>query len=176
MNKKGLMILYNNFEDCEALVTRAVLMKNLLKIITVTNNPDLKVFSAQKLQVKSDIRVNQINLEKDKYDFLIIPGGPYVQELLLEENNDKLKKILEIINYFYKKNKIIGAICAAPALLGKIGLLKFRKFTCYPNYDKYIEGIYCPEEKAVTSENLITSRSPDTVFQFCEHLLAKIIS
>ncbi|WP_153368971.1 DJ-1/PfpI family protein [Candidatus Phytoplasma sacchari] len=175
---KGLIILYNNFEDCEALVTRAVLMKSGINMITATNNSNLEVISSQKLKIKTDINLLNLNLKKDQYDFLILPGGPYVQELFLNEknSNNNLKILLEIIEYFYNQNKVIGAICAAPALLGKIGLLKTKKFTCYPGYEKYIkEGIYCPSEKAITDENFVTSRSPDTVFEFSKHLLKKLL-
>ncbi|PQP79847.1 DJ-1 family protein [Candidatus Phytoplasma phoenicium] len=168
---KGLLILYNGFEDCEALVTRAVLKKSNFEIITVTPNTSLEVFSSQNLCVKADLLMDQIIL--NKYDFLIIPGGPYVQKVL-NQNDEELKQILKIIEYFVSKNKIIGAICAAPAFLGKLNLLKNHNFNCYPGYEKYIEGHFCPNLKAVTSGNFITSRSPDTVFDFASHLIDKL--
>ncbi|KAB8122022.1 MAG: 4-methyl-5(beta-hydroxyethyl)-thiazole monophosphate synthesis protein [Candidatus Phytoplasma cynodontis] len=172
---KGLMVLHNNFEDCEAIVTRAVLIKSNIKVKTATPNPNLNVTSSTKLKIKTDILTTELNLNNDKYDFLILPGGPYVQELFLEENKSYLKNLFNIIKYFSQNKKVIGAICAAPSFLGKIGLLKNKKFTCYPGYEKYIDGIYCPLSKAITSDNLITSRSPDTVFQFAEHLIKKLI-
>jgi 4-methyl-5(b-hydroxyethyl)-thiazole monophosphate biosynthesis len=172
---KGLMILYNNFEDCEALVTRALLMKNNFEIITATPNTNLKVFSSQKLEIKSNLHIDQIQLKE--YDFLIIPGGPYVENILIKEKNNNLKKILNITEYFAQNKKVIGAICAGPSFLGYLGLLKNHNFTCYPGYEKYIkEGKYCPTEKAITSGNFVTSRSPDTVFEFSYHLIKKLLS
>ncbi|MBP3059477.1 DJ-1 family protein [Texas Phoenix palm phytoplasma] len=170
--KKGLLILYNFFEDCEALVTRALLKKENFEVISATVNESLNVFSAQKLQVKADIHIDKVKL--NEYDFLILPGGPYVQ-MLFEKNDDSLEKIFHIIKYFAKNEKIIGAICAAPSFLGKLDLLKKHKFTCYPGYQKYIfDGFYYPEKSSVTSGNFVTARDPKTVFDFTFHLLKKL--
>ncbi|AYJ01540.1 DJ-1 family protein [Candidatus Phytoplasma ziziphi] len=169
--KKGLLFLSNGFEDCEALATRAFLKKNYLDIITFTSNTDLEVVSSQKLIVKSDLHIDEVQLSE--YDFLIIPGGPYVKKML-EENGEILNKIFQIIKHFVENKKIIGAICAAPSFLGKLNLLENHNFTCYPGYEKYIKGNHCPNEKAVTSDIFVTSRSSETVLDFVKHLLNKI--
>ncbi|MFP7699594.1 MAG: DJ-1/PfpI family protein [Candidatus Phytoplasma pyri] len=168
---KGLLILYNGFEDCEALVTRAILKKNNFDIVTATNNKNLNVFSATRLNLKADCYLE--NIKYDDYNFLIIPGGPYVKSVI-NKNDYSLDKILDIVNHFYKNNKIIGAICAAPVFLGKLNLLKERKFSCYPGCETLIEGEYCPNISTVVSDNLITSRSPETVFDFAFTLIKKL--
>ncbi|MEC4558936.1 MAG: DJ-1/PfpI family protein ['Conium maculatum' witches'-broom phytoplasma] len=169
---KGLLVLYNGFEDCEALVTRALLKKTNLDVTTITLNDFLNVFSSQKLQVKADMYIDQVNY--DNYDFLILPGGPYVKKLL-DENGRDLQIILDIIKHFADRNKVIGAICAAPSFLGKLNLLENRPFTCYPGYEKYITGDYTSEVPTVVSGNFITSQSPATVFDFAAHLIDKLI-
>jgi 4-methyl-5(b-hydroxyethyl)-thiazole monophosphate biosynthesis len=169
---KGLLILYNGFEDCEALVTRALMKKTNLEVTTLTLNESLNVFSSQQLQVKADMHIDQVNY--NNYDFLIIPGGPYVKKIL-DENGPNLQIILEIIKYFADRNKIIGAICAAPSLLGKMNLLENHKFTCYPGYEKYISGNYIKEAQTVISGNFVTSQSPATVFDFVSHLIKKLM-
>ncbi|MEZ0180413.1 DJ-1/PfpI family protein ['Camptotheca acuminata' phytoplasma] len=169
--KKGLLFLCNGFEDAEALATRSFLIKNSLNISTFTPNDSLEVVSSYKLSVKADMHIDQINLHE--YDFLILPGGPYVKKAL-EEEPTYLNKIYDIINHFVDKNKIIGAICAAPSFLGKLKLLSNHDFTCYPGYNRYIEGNYRPDQKAVTSGNFVTSRSSDTVLDFVEYLLKKL--
>ncbi|WP_341266418.1 DJ-1/PfpI family protein [Candidatus Phytoplasma fraxini] len=169
--KKGLLFLYDGFEDCEALATRSFLRKNSLDVLTFTSNISLEVWSSQKIIVKSDLFIDDIKLSE--YDFLIIPGGPYVKKILKEDELN-LNKILTIIKYFADNKKIIGAICAAPSLLGKLNLLVNKKFTCYPGYEQYIKGDYCPNKRAVTSDIFVTSRSPETIFDFVEHLLKKI--
>ncbi|WP_432729348.1 DJ-1/PfpI family protein ['Prunus avium' virescence phytoplasma] len=93
---------------------------------------------------------------------------------MLEENGEILNKIFQIIKHFVENKKIIGAICAAPSFLGKLNLLENHNFTCYPGYEKYIKGNHCPNEKAVTSDIFVTSRSSETVLDFVKHLLNKI--
>lgn len=168
---KGLLILYNNFEDCEAIVTRAVLKNNNLNIISATDNQNLNVISATNLKIKADLHLKNINYSD--YNFLIIPGGPYVKNII-DQNKEELKTILSVIKNFNNHNKVIGTICAAPAFLGKLNLLKGKKFICYPGYEIFIEGIYCANESSIISDNLITSRSPDTVFDFAFKLIEKL--
>ena len=50
------------------------------------------------------------------------------------------------------------AICAAPMVLGKLGILKNKKFTCYPGCETDLDGIYTGEE-VVVLDKLITARS-----------------
>ncbi|MDO8060185.1 DJ-1/PfpI family protein [Candidatus Phytoplasma citri] len=165
---QGLLILQNGFEDCEALATRALLKKNGFDVTTFTFNDSLDVVSASELRVKADISKN---VTYDKYDFLIIPGGSYVKNVI-ENEHDSLRKILNIIKIFSDSNKIIAAICAAPAFLGKLNLLKNHSFTCFPGYEIYIkEGKYCPDKMTVVSGNFVTSQSPWTVLDFANVLL-----
>ncbi|MDV3170816.1 MAG: DJ-1/PfpI family protein [Candidatus Phytoplasma stylosanthis] len=172
--KKGLLLLLNGFEDTEALSTRAFLKKNFLDITTFTTDISLKVFSSQNLIVQADLHIDRIDdLFLSDYDFLIIPGGPYVKKIL-NEKPFYLNKIYEIIKYFSQNKKVIGAICAAPAFLGQLNLLQNHSFTCYPGCESYIKGNYLPNERAVTSDFFITSRSPETIFEFVDHLLKKL--
>ncbi|MDO8059129.1 DJ-1/PfpI family protein ['Crotalaria aegyptiaca' phytoplasma] len=165
---QGLLILQNGFEDCEALATRALLKNNGVDVTTFTFNDSLDVVSASELRLKADISKN---VTYEKYDFLIIPGGSYVQNVI-ENEHDSLQKILNIIKIFSDSNKIIAAICAAPAFLGKLNLFKNHSFTCFPGYENYIkEGTYCPDKMTVVSGNFITSQSPWTVLDFANVLL-----
>ncbi|GFZ75165.1 thiazole biosynthesis protein ThiJ [Hydrangea phyllody phytoplasma] len=156
---KGLLVLYDGFEDCEALVTRALLNRVALPLTTATLNPQLEVMSSSGLCVKADANLATINpLE---YDFLVIPGGPYVAQIIEKETF-----LLKLIQKFVDANKVIGAICSAPMFLGKLDLLKNHPFTCFPSCNHFIEGTYLPDQKAVISDKFVTSRSPITVFDF----------
>ncbi|MBS2126517.1 DJ-1/PfpI family protein ['Fragaria x ananassa' phyllody phytoplasma] len=156
---KGLLILYDGFEDCEALVTRALLKRASLPLTTATLNKSLEVTSSSGLSVKADCNLR--NQEVEVFDFLVIPGGPYVVTLIEKETF-----LLQVIQKFVKTDKIIGAICAAPMFLGKLNLLTKHSFTCFPGCQNFISGDYLPHQKAVISGNFVTSRSPITVFDF----------
>ncbi|WP_349401616.1 DJ-1/PfpI family protein [Candidatus Phytoplasma solani] len=156
---KGILVLYDGFEDCEALVTRALLKRVSLPLTTATPNLSLEVISSSGLKVKADCHFSTI--DTSSHDFLVIPGGPYVAQIIEKETF-----LLQLIQQFIVSNKIVGAICAAPMFLGKLDLLKEHSFTCFPNCQHFILGSYLPNQKAVISGNFVTSRSPITVFEF----------
>lgn len=56
---------------------------------------------------------------------------------------EKCDDLRRLILRFAEENKPIAAICAAPMVLGKLGLLKGKKATCYPGFEQYLEGADC---------------------------------
>ena len=116
-------------------------------------------------------------LEDDlfNYDVLIIPGGKRGVEKLKEFISDENTK--NRIIQFHKNDKLIAAICAAPSLLGQIGLLKNRDYTCYPGWESnQFDGNYTGSG-VVRSGNIITGRSmyysSDFGLEIVEYLLGK---
>ena len=83
------------------------------------------------------------------------------------------KTVNELIIYFIT-NKKLAAICAAPSLIGELGLLKGKKYTCYPgfNSEKY-EGTYL-NQYYVTDGNLYTARSLAASIEFGLLLVAAL--
>ena len=113
---KGLIILVNGFEDVEALATIDVLRRSGIIIDTTSlDNKDIITQSNNKIQ--ANYLLNEINTQE--YDFLIIPGGKAVFNILDNDN-----RIDQLIDEFYNNNKLICAICAAPRLIAKRGYFK----------------------------------------------------
>lgn len=94
----------------------------------------------------------------NKVDCLIIPGGP--QHLTMRKNQD----VLDVIHEF-AKNKKIGAICAAPTILGQEGLLKGRDYTCFEALNEDFGGTY-HHAYTVTDGNMITACSAAAAIEF----------
>ena len=66
----------------------------------------------------------------------------------------------------------MAAICAAPTLLGRMGLLKGRKAVCYPGMEAQLEGaLPQPDQQVVVDGNLITAQAAGTAFPFAFQLL-----
>lgn len=95
-------------------------------------------------------------------------------------NLERNKKVIEIINYCNENNLLIGAICAAPSIIGKLGLLKNKTACCYPGFEKYLIGVKISENSISKDKNIITSKGPGTAFDFgfavLEYLKGKEIS
>lgn len=148
----GLMILANGFEDTEALTTRDVLVRAGINVITCSISDSLEVKSSFGVYVKADELLKKIK-NCEEYDFIILPGGGMGFKNLL--GCEFLKAYLD---EFVLHDKLVCAICAAPAILGLIGYLDNKKFTCFAGFNKGFAGIFTGNEVEIDG-NFITARS-----------------
>ncbi|MGM9971206.1 MAG: DJ-1/PfpI family protein [Anaeroplasmataceae bacterium] len=150
---KILCIINNGFEESETICPIDIL-KRANHNVTIASNTSFATGSHgitfSNLELLSNINFND-------YDLLLLPGGPHWKE---NQNN---KLYLEAINAF--KNKAIAAICASPTILGKLGLLKGKKYTCFPPMNEDFGGTFTGEESVIDS-NIITGRSAGSSLEF----------
>lgn len=147
-----LAILVNGFEDSEAITTIDILRRAKIDVCVCTNNPDKMVKSAHGFKVMADALIKDIDYTK--FDILLLPGGPAVFKEL-----HQLEIISLIILDFAKNNKVIASICAAPSLVGKLGLFDGKKYTCFPGCDGPITKGTNNGKEVVVDGNYITARS-----------------
>jgi len=146
---KGLILLDNYFEDTEALSTIDVIRRGGIDIVKVnmSNDEVLETQYGHKIIVKDFYN----DIIFDDYDFLVIPGGRAVMNSLFND-----ARVYEAIKRFDNKHKLIACICAAPSLLRE--QLKDKEFSCYPGFEKYIDGKYM-QTGVTRCSNYITARS-----------------
>ncbi len=157
---KGLLVMSHAMEDVESLATRALLKRAGFEIITGTFEHTLNIDTAYHLEVICDGYMRETHI--NDFDFLIIPGGPYVKNTI-----DTRHDIQDLALAFSKKDKLIAAICAGPRFLGRAGLLEGVDYTAFPGSEEDgKDGNYHPEKAAVTDKNIITSRGAGTVYAF----------
>lgn len=162
---KGLIIFEDGIEDNEGISSRALLRRAAVEVDTVTTNYNKIIRTGYGIKVLVDYHIDEINLED--YDFLIIPGGPYIASIY-----DKETKISEIVTHFHENQKLIGAICAAPRLIGHMGLLDGSEFTCYPGCEDDVKGgKYRPDLNVVKVGKIITARSSGRVIEFIDEIV-----
>lgn len=147
----GLLLLADGFEDVEALAPRDLLIRAGVNMTTASISNSLEVMTSHGVLLKADALLSDIK-EKD-YDFIILPGGGRGTQNLLKSDLVN-KTVLE----FDKSQKLVCAICAAPMVLGKAGLLKNKKYTCFAGCNEGIDGLFTAEE-VVKDKNIITARS-----------------
>ena len=172
MNKmKGIMIVGNNIEDGEALLTRDLLLRAGLKIDLVTiYKSNRSIRTAYGLDIKANYAMNQVELFE--YDFLVIPGGAWVNDILSAPNNQIVSKLAL---HYYNNDKLVAAICAAPRFLGVEYLLKGKEFTCFPGCETKIEGNYRPDKKVVVDDGIITAKGLGAVFEFSYEIIRYLL-
>jgi len=163
--KKVALYLAKGFEEIEALVTADVLRRADIEVDLVAVEGELKVIGAHNITVIADILIGQVSHEK--YDMMILPGG--MPGTLNLDSSKVLKR--QIID-FDLEGKYIGAICAAPLVIGKMGFLEDRQATCYPGVESQLFGaIYRGDLDVVVDGNFITSRGPGTAILFALKLV-----
>ena len=143
----------DGFEEIEAFTAIDTLRRAGLNVEIVSVTPDEIVVGAHDVSVLCDI--NFENCDFFDAELLLLPGGmPGATNL---NNHNLLKKALLEQN---NKGKRIGAICAAPMVLGGLGLLNGRKATCSPGFEKYMTGADYTAELFQIDGNIITGEGP----------------
>lgn len=161
--------LAEGFEEIEALAVTDVLRRAGTDTYLVSVTGDKFVRGAHGITVKADIVFEEADYSDA--DMLVLPGGMPGTDNLYNHGGLK-EKILE----FDEKEKLIGAICAAPGvILGGLGILKGRKATSYPGFDKYMPGAVYSKEKVVKDGHIITSRGPGTAIAFALELVRSLL-
>lgn len=158
------LLMAEGFEDCEALITVDMLRRGRLSIDTVSWKKDKAVCSSHGVVVQTDLSREEADLSS--YDVLILPGGKKGTANL--EADDEWKKC---IRKHMEAGKRTCAICAAPSILGHMGLLKGRKYTCFPDFDDPAFGGSYQMELAVEDGNLITGRGMGATIEFARLIL-----
>ena len=163
---KGLIILVNGFEDVEALATIDVLKRSGIQIDTASLfNKEVVTQSNHKIIVEK--LLEEVNTKE--YDFLILPGGKAVFNIL-----DKQQIIDQLIDEFYNNNKLICAICAAPRLIAKRGYFNNLKFTIFPGcLDGEVLGTNT-NKGVVVEEKFITAKAMYYSIDFALEIIKKL--
>ena len=165
--KKAIVFLANGFEEMEALGTVDILRRGGIEVQTVSITADPIVTGAHQVPVTANTTIDKAVL--NDADALILPGGmPGASNL----NNSETVK--EALLQQYREGRIVAAICAAPMVLGGLGLLKGRNATCYPGFEPQLIGANATGEAVEVSDNVITGKGPGLVMNFALALVAAI--
>jgi len=162
------ILLANGFEEIEAISVIDILRRAEIDLKVVSINETLEVVSDRDLKVLADITIDEV--DKEQLHSIILPGGSG------HKNLEASEKVIELIKYAYDQNKYIFAICAAPSILGKIGLLEGKEATAYPGFEKYLKGANISSEDVCVDGKIITSRGPGTAHLFAYKIVETLIN
>lgn len=164
------MFFADGFEEIEALTVVDVLRRANLKVEMISVTGEDVVTGAHDIPVICDARFDGYNF--DDAEMMVLPGGMPGATTL-----GKHEGLCQLILDFMDQNKPIAAICAAPFILGKMGLLKDKIVTCYPGFERYLEGTESTGAMVEKDGNLITGLGPGAAMKFAftivEQLLGK---
>ncbi|GBU07066.1 thiazole biosynthesis protein ThiJ [Bacteroidales bacterium] len=154
--KQVFIFLIDGFEEIEAIATIDILRRADINIQSVSLTGNNLVVGAHKVGITCDLLFEEAAYLQAQ--LLIIPGGT----VKFNEHEALKKELLA----FYATGKTIAAICAAPAVLGGLGLLKGKNATCYPGFESYLEGANFQDQAVVVDGNIITAKGPGLTMDF----------
>ncbi len=163
--KNIFVFLTTGFEEIEALGTIDILRRAELNVKSVSLTDNKQVVSSRGITVIADLMFEEVDFSTS--EMLVLPGGTPKYN----EHEGMKKEILTFAN----EGKKVAAICASPMVLGGLGLLKGKRATCYPGFEKYLEGATLETDKAVIVDgNIITGRGPGLTIDFALKLIEQV--
>jgi len=166
-----LLPLAKGFEEVEAVGLIDVMRRGGIDVRIAYIEDELHhgkvVIGANGIGVKADTSIK--NVISDDFDMMVLPGGWDGTYALAEHT-----RIIELVQEF-KEKKIIGAMCAAPYVLKKAGVLG-NDYTCYPGAkDEINHPGYRDDAKVVTDGNVMTSQGPGTALCFGLAIVERLV-
>jgi protein deglycase len=162
MNKSAAIILADGFEEVEA-VTPVDLLRRAGINVTLYGLSSQEVCGAHDVVIKTD---SLFSSNPASADAVILPGGPGHKNLL------NSSAVLEYIQKSYRAGSLCAAICAAPVVLGKAGILAGKKVTCFPGCEDRLAGGVFVDQPVVVDGNIITSRGAGTAVPFALEIIS----
>lgn len=152
------LFLADGFEEVEALTPLDYLRRAGIDTASV-GVTGASVKGAHGISVLADISMDEF-AKKDDIDAIILPGGGQGTKNLSECS------ILREAILNLPKSKPIAAICAAPSILGGLGLLQGKNAICFPGFENSLKGATILNQAVVVDGNIITSKGAGTSQQF----------
>ena len=162
------MLLAEGFEETEAIAPLDILRRAGIEVSTVSLTSDLLVAGGQGITVKADITLGQIDF--DAMEMLILPGGGGGVRTMADT-----PAVMDLIARSWKEDKKIAAICAAPSLLAKLGLLDGWSVVCHPSVSDAVSavgGMLQPGVPATRDRKLVTGKAAGYAIDFGIELVA----
>ena len=158
-----LILLADGFEEIEALMPLDILRRAGLDVRTVGVKSKIALGS-HAIPVITDIAPDEVKMNEVK--MVIFPGGmPGSLNLDSDPFTDR------IIAAVKENGGHIAAICAAPLILGRRGLLEGKRAICYPGFEGELCGAEIAKEPVVTDGNITTAKGMGVALEFSKELV-----
>lgn len=161
------VFLATGFEEIEAIAPIDIFRRANLDVVTVSISETKEVCGAHGITVLADALFADTDFSSA--DLLFLPGG-----MPGTKNLDASEALKQLIGVQLENDKPVAAICAAPSILGKMGLLNDKEAICYPGFENQLTGAILSENKIVTSGLIHTAKGAGVAIQFALSLVAEL--
>ena len=161
---KVLIFMAEGHEEIEALTVVDLLRRAGIDIYTVSITGEKKVTGSHGIITVCDKLIETVNF--DDADMLVLPGGmPGTFHL------GECELLMDQVHGFNTSKKGLAAICAAPTVFGKAGLLEGKTATCYPGMEGDLKGANTSTDAVCHDGHIITSRGMGTAIPFALEII-----
>ncbi|MCK4733454.1 MAG: DJ-1/PfpI family protein, partial [Methanophagales archaeon] len=162
-----VVFLATGFEEIEAMGIVDTLRRAGIEVV-IAGLQTGAIEGGHGVKVVPDREIEGINIED--FDAVVLPGGsPGYVNL----GNDK--RVLDAVRKAFELGKVVAAICAAPSVLAKAGILEGKKATIYPGLETALAGAKHINERVVVDGKIITSQGPGTALEFGVKLVETLV-
>ena len=166
------VFLANGFEETEAICPIDIMLRAGIEVELISVSDNLTVKGTHGIDIKADKTINDISLPCDSLELIMLPGGMPGTTNLYD-----CEALREAVTLAANKGIAIAAICAAPMILGRLGLLKNKTAVCYPGFEDELTGAKIPKRaKVAVSENIITAAGMGVATEFGLAIVEKLRS
>lgn len=152
------LFLANGFEEIEAITTADILRRAGCELVTVGVGGK-RITGAHGIEVTCDIEEKDTVTEA--LDMVVLPGG-----MPGALNLEKSPIVCAAIRYCVDNDKYIAAICAAPSILGHMGLLKEHSAVCFPGFEQELNAKMLSSDSVCVSGRIITAKGAGVTVDF----------
>lgn len=163
------VFLADGFEEIEGLTVVDILRRAGVDTQMVSITDDRMVTGSHQIPIQADVCLKDADVSDT--ELLVLPGG-----MPGTKNLGACKELTELLVRFHKEGKKVAAICAAPSVLGDLGILNGKKAACYPGFEGRLTGASVVYDKVAEDDNVTTSRGMGTAIPFALSLVAQLVS
>lgn len=161
------VLVADGFETIECLTIVDVLRRGGVRVDLISIMTTRDAVSSQQIDITCDYTMAEVDF--DDYDYLVLPGGmPGTLHLRQDE------RVCDLVCEF-AATRHVAAICAAPSILGDLGLLVGRQATCFPDFESHLPaGTLTGRRTVVVDGNIITASGMGQALPFALAVLGDI--
>ncbi len=165
-----VVFLANGFEEIEALTTVDILRRAGLPVCTVGVGGHT-IEGTHGIIVQADVADSEPLPAYGELEAVVLPGGiPGTTNLAASA------VVTQYVAGAAAHGKLVCAICAAPSVLGKLGLLRGKRATCYPGYESQLLGAAVSGESVTADEGVVTAKGAGVTVEFALSIVSSLIS
>ena len=168
MSKIGIFMA-DGCEEIEGLTVVDVVRRAKMEIVMLSITGKKEVTSSHGVTFLADALAEETGYED--LDGIVLPGG-----MPGTINLGKSETVTKAAVYCAENGKITAAICAAPSVLGNLGILKGKKATCFPGFEKELEGATYTAAPVEIDGNVITGKGAGCAILFGKAIVEKAVS